>query len=315
VLDAWRRWFAAADRPSIDGLNTFVVSGAVKEAGITVALSGAGADELFGGYPFFRSVPRYSRWLWPFAMLPPAARKTAAHWAFAPLGPTRQRKGEALVADGCSPLELLLRLRRIFTTAELHSLGLRPAECGLSPQYVPAEAYASLEQRATRDTFHLISEAECELYLLNTVLRDTDTSSIAQSLEVRVPFLARRLVDCAASLPGTMHDPSGGRPKHLLREAGRDLLPATVFTRPKSGFCMPFGEWMLGTLRDLCEAAVATAAACPLLESRAVRSVWSEFANDGRSSRFWQRPLAIVALGNYLSLQASSGDKPHPNPA
>ena len=87
----WREWLAAADRPSIDGLNTFVVSGVVKQGGATVALSGIGADELFGGYSFFRTVPRLHRLLRPLAFLPEAVRRAAATAACAVL-PGKQRE-------------------------------------------------------------------------------------------------------------------------------------------------------------------------------------------------------------------------------
>ncbi len=94
----------------------------------------------------------------------------------------------------------------------------------------------------------------------NTLLRDSDTNSMAHSLEIRVPFLGRRLVDRVSRLPGSARSPRGSQPKHLLRKAVADLLPADVFTLRKSGFSLPFGDWMFGPLRDQCETAIESLA-------------------------------------------------------
>jgi asparagine synthase (glutamine-hydrolysing) len=302
----WRKWLATADRPSIDGLNTFVVSGAVKEAGITVALSGVGADELFGGYPQFCSVPALYRWLRPFVGLPHGLRRAAATALFAPLRPNRRIRAVEIVAGCDSPLDVLLRIRRVFTDGDLAGLGLRSADLGLSRHWLAAEEYGLLARDATSDTFHTISEAETLLYLGNTVLRDADANSMAHSLEVRVPFLSRRLIECVARLPGSMHLPPGGQQKHLLRKLSRQILPEEVFQRPKTGFSLPIGQWMYGGLRDECDAAIESLAACPALDAAAVRAKWRWFV-DNRHRTYWDRPLAMVALGNYLRLAPSFG--------
>jgi asparagine synthase (glutamine-hydrolysing) len=302
----WRKWLATADRPSIDGLNTFVVSGAVKEAGITVALSGVGADELFGGYPQFCSVPALYRWLRPFVGLPHGLRRAAATALFAPLRQNRRIRAVEIVAGCDSPLDVLLRIRRVFTDGDLAGLGLRSADLGLSRHWLAAEEYGLLARDATSDTFHTISEAEMLLYLGNTVLRDADANSMAHSLEVRVPFLSRRLIECVARLPGSMHLPPGGEQKHLLRKLSRQILPEEVFQRPKTGFSLPIGQWMYGGLRDECDAAIESLAACPALDAAAVRAKWRWFV-DNRHRTYWDRPLAMVALGNYLRLAPSFG--------
>ena len=306
IARLWREWLAAADRPSIDGLNTFVVSGAVREAGVTVALSGLGADELFGGYPQFRSVPSLYRWLRPFVWMPHGLRRAAAAAAFAPLRQTRRERAIDMVAGCDSPLDVLLRIRRVFTDADLAGFGLTASGLGLTRQYLQPEEYARLSRSETSDSFHTISEAETLLYLGNTVLRDADANSMAHSLEVRVPFLARRLVEHAASLPGSMHLPRGGEQKHLLRKIGRDMLPEEVFHRRKTGFSLPIGQWMYGGLREECEAAIEAVAACPVFDAETVRSKWRWFV-DNHHRTYWDRPLALVALGNYLRLVPTFG--------
>ena len=173
------------------------------------------------------------------------------------------------------------------------------------PPFLPPEEYSLLRDSMTADTFHMISQAECRLYLGNTVLRDADTNSMAHSLEVRVPFLSRRLVEEAACLPGRLHMPARGRPTHLLRMIGRDLLPEEVLLRPKQGFCLPLGDWIFGPLRERSEAAVEAVAACHLFDSAAVRSQW-RWLVDNRHRTGWSRGLSLVVLGSHLQQLSKS---------
>ena len=295
----WHQWLDAADRPGVDGLNTYIVCAAIKQAGMTVALSGCGADEIFGGYAYFQQLPALYQRLRYFAALPSALRRSLAYAVGGLASSNRRERAVDLVSQLDSPLDVLLWRRRIFSTSQLADLCGRPGELGLSPHYLPLAEQQRLDAEARIDTFQSLSRAECRLYLSNTVLRDVDVNSMAHSLEVRVPYLSRQLVDYTASLPGSMHQPAGGSPKHLLRQIGRDLLPPTVFTRPKTGFCLPIAEWMLGPNRDSCAAAVDAVATCPMFNAGAVRSLWNDFvAHPTRC--YWNRPLALVTLGNHL---------------
>ena len=299
VKTFWHQWLDAADRPGVDGLNTYIVCAAIKESGITVALSGCGADEIFGGYSYFQRVPALYQRLRHFAALPSVLRRSLTYAAGGLMSRNRRERAMDLVSQLGSPLDVLLWRRRIFSTSQLAALGVRPGELGLSPHYLPPAQQQWLNADARIDTFQALSRAECRLYLANTLLRDVDVNSMAHSLEVRVPFLSRRLTDYTARLPGSMHQPAGGSPKHLLRQIGRDLLPSSVFTRPKTGFCLPIAEWMLGPNRDSCTAAVDAVAACPMFNARAVRFLWNDFV--AHPTRYhWNRPLALVSLGNYL---------------
>jgi len=79
-----------------------------------------------------------------------------------------------------------------------------------------------------------------------------------------------------------------------------------VFQRPKMGFSLPIAEWMYGGLLEECDAAIESLAACPALDAAAVRAKWQWFV-DNRHRTYWDRPLAMVALGNYLRLVPSFG--------
>jgi asparagine synthase (glutamine-hydrolysing) len=294
----WYQWLKAADRPSIDGLNTYIVSGVVKDNDITVALSGLGADELFSGYPSFRRVPRARLALAAVAWLPRSLRKFAAERLLFGLPAGKRAKFVDLLSSIASPIELTALSRRTQSDAALQALGFEASQLGLTPAYLPPEAVAALESRS-RDAFAAVSRAELSLYMGNTLLRDSDTNSMAHSLEIRVPFLGQRVVERAAALPGWARAPRGSLPKHLLRKAMADALPRKVFTRTKRGFSLPFSDWMFGPLRDQCEAAVATLAECPLFSGDVVRKTWADY-EARRQQIHWSRPLSLVVLGSYL---------------
>ena len=308
VDDDWvilqlHEWLRASDRPSIDGLNTYIVSGAVKDRGVTVALSGLGADELFGGYSSFRRIPKLQRLLRAVAWIPAPLRRAAAKVLLYPL-PARQRaKAIDLVSRGTSAVELAALGRRLHDDMTIRSLGFDARKLGLSPEYLPPEAYGPLEI-SCRDCFRAVSEVEASLYMGNMLLRDSDVNSMAHSLELRVPFLGQEVVDYVCGLPGSMRAPRGSPPKHLLRAAMSDVLPASVFNRPKSGFSLPFASWLFGPLREQCETSVASLANCPIFDGDAVRRQWRRYVTE-RNAFHWSKPLSLVVLGNYLGRPVS----------
>lgn len=132
----------------------------------------------------------------------------------------------------------------------------------------------------------------------DTLLRDTDANSMRHSLEVRVPFLHRPLVDYVSSLRGDVKQ-SRGQSKSLLRAAAAKELPSTIARRPKTGFTLPIDDWMRGQMRDSCEAAIEAVTSLPFLEPNAVRGVWQDFLGSRRSLHY-SRPLALIVLGNAI---------------
>jgi asparagine synthase (glutamine-hydrolysing) len=292
-------WLKAADRPSIDGLNTYIISGAAKDRDVSVALSGLGADELFGGYSSFRRVPMLQGILRRIKWMPSRLRRVAANILFAAL-PVRQRaKAIDLVSRGISAVELAALGRRLHDDSTLNYLGFNSDRLYLSAEYLPFDAYQPLDL-ACQDSFRAVSEAEVSLYMGNTLLRDSDVNSMAHSLEVRVPFLGQRVVDYVCGLPGSIRAPRGSAQKHLLREAVSDILPQPVFRRPKSGFSLPFRNWLFGPLKDQCETAVDALANCSLFEGKAVRRRWMDYKMQPQAVH-WSRPLSFVVLGSYLN--------------
>jgi asparagine synthase (glutamine-hydrolysing) len=298
IHDWWNAWLQAADRPSVDGLNSFIVSGAVKRAGVTVAFSGLGADELFGGYANFRRVRYLAPLLRSLSVLPRSAR-LAGVAALSGLFPARYRTRLGGLAESSGrTADLSVELKQFLPASELIRLGLRAADLGLRPDYLTDEAHAELELD-TDDPFVIVSRVETYLYMGNTLLRDSDVNSMAHSLELRVPFVARPILELAGRIPPKLHFNGKEPGKRLLRRALADVIPAHVLQRPKTGFSLPVNDWLHHQLRESCEAAVAVTAGIPFLDRQSVRLLWDDFVT-GHNHTYWMKPLLLVTLGDYV---------------
>lgn len=248
---------AAMDQPSIDGINTWFVSKAASEAGLKVAVSGVGGDELFGGYPSFRDIPRWTRLLWLPARLPGlGALAEQVQAAFAPLFPRSNPKAAGMLRyGGTYPGAYLLR-RGLFLPRELPALiGKDQAEEGLRRlqplQHIQRQLASHSSQftvHSSRNTVHRspftahssVTTLESALYMRNQLLRDTDWASMAHSLEVRTPLVDATLL---RQLAGTLAAAQAGNHKHLLAKSPAKPLPGEVATRAKTGFTTPIGDW------------------------------------------------------------------------
>jgi asparagine synthase (glutamine-hydrolysing) len=277
----------AMDQPTIDGINTYTISGKVRSSGIKVALTGLGADELFAGYPTFRSVPRMETFLQLANYSPRLIRHcVAVLFKAAVKAGDRNRKLTELIA-GNESLHPYAISRMLFTTRQQREIlaetmdHCRPTRV-LNPDGIDID-------RA--DPVNRLSYLELRNYMLNTLLRDSDCMSMAHGVELRLPFLDSNVVEYMLTIPGNMkveHD----KPKPLLARATKEMLPRAVVDRPKRGFVFPFEHWLRRELRPEVERVLARQDG-PLSEffdSRAVRGIWEDFL-QGRTN--WARPWSI----------------------
>jgi asparagine synthase (glutamine-hydrolysing) len=260
------------DLPSVDAINTYIVSRAVAAHGVKVALSGLGGDELFGGYPSFRDVPR----LRLIAGLPRPLRRILG--SFAGLG---DRLADLPGKAGAG--ELARWRRRFFTDDMIRRAGLPGVS---SPFECPVEL---------SDDYARVSWAELTGYMRRMLLRDADQMSMAVSLELRVPFLDHELVEYVLGLPEAAKKRYPG-PKGLLVEACKDLLPPSVYRRPKAGFVLPMRSWMLGPLASFVEEGLREAVSRRLLPQVWVNEISAAFQ---RGRLHWTRVWSIVVLGHF----------------
>lgn len=232
----------AMDQPSVDGINTWLVSRATHELGLKVAVSGLGGDELFAGYPnTFGAIPKMVRLLRLPSRLPVLPRA----W--------RQGMSALRSRFRINPkLASLLELGGGFAGAYLLRRGcFMPWE--LADVMAPAEVEEGLRrldpivhvQRAmTPDPvlpYARIAALEASLYMRNQLLRDSDWASMAHSLELRVPLVDAVLLQSLAPLLAA--DPAK-IDKRWLAAAASPPLPKAVINKPKTGFGIPIAEWI-----------------------------------------------------------------------
>lgn len=301
---AARDWLGALDQPSMDGLNVFLISREVRRQGIKAALAGLGGDELFGGYPSFRDVPRLRRMMRFVRPIPSKARRRLA--GVATLGRSRAVRAklkDMLGGDG-SVRSLYLQRRRTMSDQQMAGLGISAADVGLGPAFLCSEAYPDLDQTEA-DPVRLVSQLEFRLYQGNMLLRDGDANGMAFGLEIRFPFLDQRLIELAHAIPGGVRLPAGAAGKHLLRRAFADLLRPDISTQPKQGFVLPIRRWMLGSLRQTCEQALTTLKDSRILNPDGVDGVWREFLAEPESP-MWTRAFALAVLGAFVGNTGAS---------
>jgi asparagine synthase (glutamine-hydrolysing) len=292
----WDRIFTAMDQPSIDGVNTYFVSQTAREAGLTVALSGLGGDELFGGYPnTFGDVPRMLGALCLVQSVPGGVPLARTAMGVMPGKARWIRVSDALKVPA-SPASAYLTRRGLFAPSEVAGL-LQPEiwQQGTASFEPAAYVKASVNGTAYQGSgFDWISRAELRTYMHQQLLRDTDAMSMSHSLEVRVPFIDHRLVETVLRFPETVRRQEGGTLKPLLRQAVRQDLPPLVTERQnKQGFTFPFAVWLRGELRAQVSAALEQVQARGWLQAAAVQRV----AQDYEAGRIhWSRLWAIVAL-------------------
>jgi asparagine synthase (glutamine-hydrolysing) len=297
VLDEFDAMLASLDQPSMDGVNTYFVSQTARQAGLTVALSGLGGDELFGGYPntFGQTFP-LQRAL-HLARAVPGGRQ-AAHAAIAML-PNRQQWSR--VADAldrpASLASAYLTRRSLFAPREVRQLVTAEVWDEAARRFDAVNYVLAAAGRPAPDVqaaLAWISRAELRTYTHNQLLRDTDVMSMAHSLEVREPLLDAPLVEAVLRLPDSAKQDRAAGPKPLLAQAMGDRLPAVVRQRrDKQGFTFPFARWMRGPLQAQMQARLLALDGSGWLRPGASRQVYEDYL-QGRMH--WSRPWALVAL-------------------
>jgi asparagine synthase (glutamine-hydrolysing) len=235
----------AMDQPSIDGVNTWFVAKAAKEAGLKVALSGLGGDELLAGYPSFRDIPRWTRLMGAPSHVPGLGigLRALGHG----LGLSRRSpKALGMLEYGGDYAGAYLLRRGLFLPFELSAiLGPEMAREGLRR----LRPRLRLRRRMTPMPISPISRVcalESTSYLRHQLLRDADWAGMAHSVEIRTPLVDFRLLkDFAAAIPSL----SAADGKRALAATPTTPLPTAHVERAKTGFSVPAEHWLLDEVR------------------------------------------------------------------
>ncbi len=282
ALDSFEGWLAAMDQPSIDGLNTFIISKAVRERGIKVALSGLGADELFGGYPSFREIPHWGSRIRKLQWIPKLIRKLSAKMLG--VGKGRVARGkmlDAFCSDG-STAALYQTRRGLFDSQWIERLLGKKLGSENEPKGPVTES----------DPVRAVQQLESWIYMGNMLLRDTDVCSMAHGLEVRVPFLDQKILNFAFSLPGNLICQPGKPGKFLLKTAFAKYLSDPLLGQPKRGFVLPFAKWYKGPIRSIC---LERLAKIDYLDRAEVKACWDGLVDQDEPSMA-SRITALLSL-------------------
>lgn len=296
MLTMLKRALAGMDQPTVDGINTYIVSQAARQAGLTVALSGLGGDELFGGYPSFTAVPRLLRLRRAFAPI-----RRPAGWLLSAGSLFGRRWGK--IADlmeappGMMPAYAVRR--RLFSSRQVRALAPWFGNDGWLSGLSSGRMNELEELVAGRALPDAVGHLELEWYMGQTLLRDSDVMGMACSLEIRSPFLDRDFAELILTQPSEVRMPKGVR-KWLLIETLKHSLPEANWRRPKQGFALPLQNWMLGSLRQHVEEEFSWLAGLPaLFDGRRLEELWSRF-KQAPEEIGWSRPWAVFVLGVYL---------------
>lgn len=267
----------AMDQPSCDGVNTYLVCRAIAEAGIKVAVTGQGADELFLGYSQrhqFKRLLHLAKLRVPG--VGPLVRRLGGMTA---LRDSRYEKLLQTVGSKSAVASAYLAQHSIFSQAGMERLrgGRRPAQTRF------------IRNQGGSTPLGMLSRLDLSHYLRNTLLRDADQMSMANSLEMRAPFVDYRLVETLSSLSADERIEPRDRQKPLLVDAVGPALPAEVADRPKQGFGLPYDRWLRGGLEvaDVCETDVG-------LDPSAIASVKEAFLRGRYWTRYWTLQVLVA---------------------
>ncbi|MCB0483862.1 MAG: asparagine synthase C-terminal domain-containing protein, partial [Flavobacteriales bacterium] len=267
----------------------------VKEKGITMALSGLGGDELFGGYAFFKRYMwlRQNQWLhsFPFEIRGWAGRLLT----LLKPGIAAQKTAEVLRQPWFTLPYLYPINRRVLAAAQRHQIlkyhGSDTVEQRLAQLFEFGQPATQLPELSK------VSVCELTTYMRYVLLRDTDQMSMAHALEVRVPFLDHELVEYVLGIPDDIKYPH--TPKQLLVESLGDLLPPDIVNRPKMGFVLPWEQWMRRELKQVAEDGLSQFGALEGVNTEAVDRLWRQFLK-GDKHLSWSRIWPMAVLGNWL---------------
>ena len=277
------------DLPSGDGINSYVVSRAVKNHGITVALSGLGGDELFCGYNSFKTLPGILNHQW-LNILPTHLRLIFSN-LLKYSGKKRVVKFSELLSEDRIDVENTYKyFRQTCSKSEL--LKLIPGNTNIM-----SNASKLISQNSVDfNQFNLLSQisiAEIVSYSQPLLLRDADQTSMKNSLEVRVPFFDHNLVEYMISLPDNFKNTN--YPKQLLVESLGNIIPDEIVQRKKMGFTFPWDIWFRTSLKTFIEKTLYSLSSRDFVNKQQVDDIWNKFKKNP-SSQNWSLIMSMISL-------------------
>ncbi|MCG7856199.1 asparagine synthase (glutamine-hydrolyzing) [Flavihumibacter sediminis] len=288
LLDSLPDALNAMDTPSGDGPNTYVVSKAVRNAGLTVALSGIGGDELFAGYPFFIQFKklRENQTIWNNSYM---VRKLISSVM------PQNKWHSVLETNNADISNIYPLLREILSRKAINNILQLKTSNDDDLQKLLKRKQAEIE---TFPVLGHVSIAEYLGYTQQTLLKDTDQMSMAVSLEVREPFFDHELVEYVLQVPDFYKFPKF--PKSLLVESLDGLLPDEIVHRRKQGFTFPWKHWLKNDLESFCSFHLKNIGERSFINSNEVQNKWKRFKQNDPTIN-WMEIWLLVILEYWLN--------------
>ncbi len=298
LLDSLPKAIKSMDQPTVDGINTYLISRCASQSGLKVALSGVGGDELFAGYESFSAIPKLKRIEKILSTFTIPCINAFGKFFDLPF----------LKSDKSTKLSHLIRgkhvgsyylVRALFCQEQISDL---VKDEGVFIKFLEGfakDAATTGKRLANISEIDQISYLELTHYMANMLLRDTDSMGMAHGLEIRAPLLDHKLVELMFQVPSNFKIQSS-KPKPLLLDSLPEKLPDEAVFRKKMGFTIPLQLWMKTRLKKEVEEVLLTPVAQleGLLEEKSIKSVWSGFLEDRVS---WSRPWALYVLKKWVT--------------
>jgi asparagine synthase (glutamine-hydrolysing) len=262
---------------------------------------------LFSGYPVFKNSIELSNKKWLFSF-PPQIRKLASKLLYLYKPNLQSEKiGEILNLKLLELSNFYPIFRKIFSDSSIMNLSNRSFNLKSPYSFLWAESELSFNQRGYKTSFlNKVSSLEIETYLQNVLLRDADQLGMANSLEIRVPFLDHNLVEYVLSLSDKLKYPE--YPKKLLVDSTRGWIPDEIINRKKMGFVFPWEKWMRNELKTFCEQSINSLEHIPFFDMNYVNTLWVNFLKN-KSQVHWLQIWNLVVIGKWISINMSKKSK------
>jgi len=284
----------AMDTPTGDGPNSYVVSKETRSAGITVALSGLGGDELFAGYPIFKQFSLLNKYSGMWA-IPQQLRKLGSSVLNFSTNPKSARLKELLGREYFSFEQIYPTFRKLLSKSKLNSI-----VTGIPLNHNIVETLLG-SQNGGFQQLPILSQVmigELTSYTQNVLLKDTDQMSMASALEVRVPFLDHKLIEFVKQIPDKIKYPKFS--KSLLVESLAPRLPDEIVHRRKMGFVLPWEKWMRQELKQFCQERIYGIANRSIFNEQAILNMWDNFIKKSGNIS-WMNIWLLIVLEEWLS--------------
>jgi asparagine synthase (glutamine-hydrolysing) len=282
-------FFKSMDNPTVDGINTYMISQLVAKTGIKVVLTGIGGDELFAGYVGFERWKSFQKFSWVFKV--PIFKPLLSVFNTVKKSRASLKLSDMFDSSSADLMAFYANSRSVYFKNELNYL--------LDKPILKNDSWLDLNQTKKFPVLSQYSIAELSHYTLDVLMKDTDQMSMAWALEVREPFFDYKLIEFVLKLDDKNKFKKGS-PKHLFVEAMGDLLPPEIVNRTKKGFTFPWNFWLRNELKPYCEEALDSLSKRQLFKPEGIQYLWHSFLNN-KQALTWLHIWGLVVLEKWMT--------------